>query len=185
MAKARAAITSKMADVSGLVLGASILCGGIVALLGMSFAWPHDSFAEFLLVFVLAAEGCFAWAAFHQSQLDERSKLLDSLYDRLDTPEARRARETLYILSDEELTLAHLRDRSNERKRRDVENSIASFERLAYQIQTLGLESDDAFELWGGVILQVANKAWPYVLELRERSERRALICIKWSIEDT
>ena len=159
----------------GHILFGTIVAGGMTAAVGMVCALRSEqgllssAFPEFLLVFVLAAEGAYAWVHFHQAKAEDRVRLLDSLYAEFDTARARRAREAIYNTPRENLRIAYLHLPEHKKERDLVDSTIASLERLSYRVLKLDVESEDAFQLWGGVMLQVCHKVWPYILEQREQ----------------
>lgn len=168
----------------GHILFGTIVAGGMTAAVGMVCALRSEqgllssAFPEFLLVFVLAAEGAYAWVHFHQAKAEDRVRLLDSLYAEFDTARARRAREAIYNTPRENLRIAYLHLPEHKKERDLVDSTIASLERLSYRVLKLDVESEDAFQLWGGVMLQVCHKVWPYILEQREQ---RPLVLVRTS----
>jgi hypothetical protein len=150
----------------------AIAVGGVLAFAGMIHTWELDNtFAEFLLVFILAAEGAYAWVHFHQARAEGRTRLLKYIYAEFDTEEARQARKAIYDAKPEQLRKDYLHNSQNTKERERVESTIASLERLAYRILNLGVEGEDAFQYCGGVLLQVTHKVWPYILEQRKLRE--------------
>ncbi len=97
-----------------------------------------------------------------------RLAALDALYSTLDTHEARLDREFIYHASPEHLKLQYLHENSQSANRKRVEETIASLERVAYRIKTKQIPSEDTFNLYGGVILSVAYKVWPYIQDQRQ-----------------
>lgn len=106
-----------------------------------------------------------------QSRLDA----LSALYAQLDTHAARLAREFIYTAPQERLRLAHLHSESGKADREIVEETLATLERLAYPVTTGQLSSDDAFNLYGGVLLSVTYRLWPYIEEQRELRRNSAV----------
>src|SRR5437763_1896699 len=92
----------------------AIMLSAAFAALGMFLAWNgyqflrKADFAEFLLVFVIAAEGACAWVHFHQERSHKRAEVLDELYREFDTKKAREARRFIYSAAAEHLRLAYL-----------------------------------------------------------------------------
>jgi hypothetical protein len=99
-----------------------------------------------------------------QSRLD----VLSALYAQLDTHAARLAREFVYHAPPEHLRLKYLHSESGKASREVVEETLATLERMAYPISTGQLPSDDAFNLYGGVLLSITYRLWPYIEDQRE-----------------
>ncbi len=109
-------------------------------------------------------------------QLQARLTALDALFAEMDTREARLAREHIYNADLAMLRLQFLHQAANVELRKDVENTLATFERMAYKITTNQVPSNDAFNLYGGVLLSIANRVWSYVEEQREMRSRNPLV---------
>lgn len=156
-----------------IVVAGVTSAAGMVCILRSGRGNVYEAFAEFLVAFVLAAEGAYAWVHFYQDKAKDRVKLLSSLYAEFDTATARRAREAIYQASPSELCVKFLHDPNNKEKREQVESTIASLDRLGYYILNLGVESEDAFQLWSGVVFQVCYRVWPYIEEQRKERANR------------
>ncbi len=100
----------------------------------------------------------------NQSRLDA----LSSLYLQFDTHEARIARQFIYNTSPENLRLKVLQSPKLESQRKLVDDTLAMLERMAYPIVQGQIPSIDAFNLYGGVLLSIVRKLWPYILDQRE-----------------
>jgi hypothetical protein len=98
---------------------------------------------------------------------EARLTALDKLFDDLDSSQARQDREFILNAPGELLTMAHLHHPKHESERQRVENSLASLERLAYKIHTGQVPKEDAFSIYGGVLLSIACRLWPYVVAQR------------------
>ena len=85
----------------------------------------------------------------------------------LDTHEARMARKRIIEASDDELRLTHLNSVRGDQLRRDVDDTLATLEHMAYKINTKQIPEPDAFNYYGGVLLAMANRLWPYVEDHR------------------
>jgi hypothetical protein len=106
-----------------------------------------------------------------QSRLDA----LSSLYLQFDTQEARFAREYIYNAPLEHLRLEKLHSAEFKDQRKLVEETLAMLERMAYPIVQRQLPSNDAFNLYGGVLLSITRRLWPYIQDQRNlRSQSRA-----------
>lgn len=105
-----------------------------------------------------------------------RLEALDAFYSDLDTYEARLAREHIYKASPDMLRLSYLHDDANTELRKDVENTVAALERMAYRVLTRQLPYKDAFAYYGGVMITVANSVWPYIEDQRTERKENALI---------
>ncbi len=103
-----------------------------------------------------------------------RLQALDLLYSQLDTHEARLAREFIYQAQPQQLTFTYLHEPSHAEARKQVEETIATLERFAYRITTHQIPHQDAFNLYGGVLLAVALRLWPYVEEQRAMRQRNS-----------
>jgi len=101
-----------------------------------------------------------------------RLAALDALYSELDTHEARLARQFIYDSPNDQLRWDYLHSPGHEEARKRVEDTIASLERVAYRIITNQIPSEDAFQLYGGVMLSVANKVWVYIEDQRRERAR-------------
>lgn len=106
-----------------------------------------------------------------QTRLDA----LSALYAQLDTHTARLARAFIYNAPPERLRLAHLHSEGGKAEREIVEETLATLERMAYPITTRQLPSDDAFNLYGGALLSIAYRLWPYIEEQRELRRQSTL----------
>lgn len=139
--------------------------------------WELASWIATTIGFVLAIAGLAAVVI--QLSLQRREAqldFLDQLYAELDTHEARLAREYIYKAPPDQLRVHVLHTEEHERERRLVEDTLATFERLAYRIAQHRRPSRDAFNLYGGVLLSVANKLWPYIEDqraMRKMSKQR------------
>jgi hypothetical protein len=132
-------------------------------------AWELASWVATTVGFVLAVAGLLAVVI--QLSLQRRETQLDflnQLYAELDTHEARLAREYIYRAPSQHLRVEVLHTDEYELERRLVEDTLATFERLAYRIAQHRRPSRDAFNLYGGVLLSVANRLWPYIEDQRE-----------------
>jgi hypothetical protein len=106
-----------------------------------------------------------------QLQMQRRQSRLDalsSLYKEFDTKEARFAREYIYNAPSEHLRLEKLHSTGFKEQRKLVEETLAMLERMAYPIVQKQIPSDDAFNLYGGVLLSITKKLWPYVEDQRK-----------------
>ena len=138
--------------------------------------WERLSWISTTIGFVITALGLIAVViqlSFQGRQT--RLEFLNRLYGELDTDEARAARATIYRTPPEELQLAVLHASGNEEKRRVVEGTLATFERLAYPIVQKQVPAQDAFNLYGGVLLSIARQLWPYVEQQREMRKQGGL----------
>lgn len=106
-----------------------------------------------------------------QSQLE----FLNQLYAQLDTHEARLAREYIYNAPRDQLRLSVLHTPDFENERKLVEETLATLERIAYPIAHNQVSSEDAFNLYGGVLLSVAYRLWPYVEDQRALRKNKGL----------
>lgn len=98
-----------------------------------------------------------------------RLAALDVLFSEIDTHQARLARDYIYKVDSDKLRYTYLHDEpANADQRKNVEDTLATLERLAYKILTNQVPSEDAFNLYGGVILSIAAKTWPYIKDQRE-----------------
>ena len=88
---------------------------------------------------------------------------LDAMYAQFDTHEARLNRELIYKAEPHRLSFDYLHSEAGAGDRRVVENTLAMFERMAYPVVKGYLPSEDAFELYGGVLLAATYKLWPYI----------------------
>jgi hypothetical protein len=151
----------------------AILVAGIFSAIGMILSWNQfetlekRGFAEYLLVFVIAAEGAFALVHFRQEKAHQRVELLDALFREFDTKKAREARKFIYHASPDQLRLEYLVKPDHRDELERVERTLAAFDRLAYRVLSLDIESDDAYELWGGPTLAVAQLLWHYIEDQR------------------
>lgn len=139
--------------------------------------WELLSWISTTIGVFLATLGVFAVAVqLYLQRKQSRLEFLDRLYAQLDTHEARLARRYIYLASPDELRLKVLHSPGFEDQRRLVEETLATFERLTYPIVQRQVPSEDAFNLYGGVLLSVAYQLWPYVedqRDLRRASGRR------------
>jgi len=110
-----------------------------------------------------------------QQRRQTRLDALNALYAQFDTHEARLAREFIYTTSSDRLKFSHLHSENGKADRKIVEETLATLERMAYPITTKQLPSEDAFNLYGGVLLWIAFKLWPYIMEQREIRENRTI----------
>ncbi len=106
-----------------------------------------------------------------QARLDA----LSALYAQFDTHAARLAREFIYNATQDRLRFAHLHSESGKADREIVEETLATLERMAYPITSGQLPSKDAFNLYGGVLLSVTFRLWPYIMEQRELRQKSAV----------
>lgn len=97
-----------------------------------------------------------------------RLTALDALFSEIDTHQARLAREFIYNAGRDMLRLAYLHKEANADQRKFVEDTLATLERLAYKILTDQVPSEDAFNLYGGVVLSIAAKTRLYIEDQRE-----------------
>ena len=138
--------------------------------------WELTSWIATTLGFVLAVLGLLAVIFQLQSQ-NRQSKFgfLNQLYAQLDTHEARLAREYIYSAPLDQLRfdVLHSPDFKNERKL--VEETLATLERVAYPIAFNQVPSEDAFNLYGGVLLSVAFRLWPYIEDQRHMRREKGL----------
>jgi hypothetical protein len=138
--------------------------------------WERLSWISTTVGFLITALGLIAVViqlSFQGRQT--RLEFLNRLYGELDTHEARDVRASIYRASPEELMLDVLHAPGNEEKRRSVEDTLATFERLAYPIVHKQVPSQDAFNLYGGVLLSIAHQLWPYVEQQREMRKKSGL----------
>lgn len=130
--------------------------------------WEVLSWAATALVFPLTLLAILlVLRQMHMDATSRRLAALDALYSELDTHEARLARQFIYDSSNEQLRWCYLHSPGHEEARKRVEDTIASLERVAYRIITKQIPSEDAFQLYGGVMLSVANKVWAYIEDQR------------------
>ena len=130
--------------------------------------WELASWVATTVGFALAVLGLLAVIIQLQIQgRQSRLEFLNRLYAQLDTHDARLAREYIYHAPTEHLRLEVLHTPDFERERRLVEETLATLERAAYPIALKQVSSKDAFNLYGGVLLSVAHRLWPYVEDQR------------------
>jgi hypothetical protein len=137
-----------------------------------AFGWEEASWIATAIGLPLAAIG-LAFSAYvlrKQAQASRRDALA-ALYAELDTPEARIARNAIYDARPETLTYDYLHDKENEEDRRRVEEMLAALERMAYPIARKQLPPNDAFALYGGVLLRLTRSLWPYIEARRKRAK--------------
>ncbi len=165
----RAKIGRPAYEYIGGILFGLVVAGGVIAVAGMihTCGWSN-TFAEFLLVFILAAEGAYAWVHFGQAKAEDRGRRIASLYAEFDTARARRERQAIYYAPPENLCMAYLHMPEHKKERAVVESTIASLDRVCYGVLKLDVGGEDAYQMWCGMMLQVSHKLWPYILEQRE-----------------
>lgn len=109
------------------------------------------------------------WQLWKQRQR-QRLEFLSRLYAELDTPESRLARKAIYDAGSYKLQPEELR--ADEKLRRQVDDTVAMLDRVAYPILTKQVPPRDAYELYSGVMLRVSFLLWPYIEgQKREREE--------------
>lgn len=105
---------------------------------------------------------------------ERRLARLEALYAEFDTAPAREDRAFIYGASPATLRLDYLREHPAERRR--VDNTLAMLERVAYPIARGERSAEqDAFNLYGGVLLAMTRLLWRYVedeREMRKNNER-------------
>lgn len=131
--------------------------------------WEIASWIATTLGVILTVPGLFVVIfQLHLQQKQTRLAALDVFFSELDTHEARLARERIYNAGPDMLRLQYLHMEANVDLRKDVENTMATFERMAYKIISNQVPSKDAFNLYGGVLLSITNRIWPYIEDQRE-----------------
>jgi hypothetical protein len=131
--------------------------------------WELASWIATTVGSVLAVIGVFVIVVqLYLQRKQARLDALSSIYAELDSHEARLAREFIYNTPQEHLSLAHLHSTGQEQNRKRVEETIATLERMAYRICTKQVPPQDAFNLYGGVLLSVGYRVWPYIQDQRE-----------------
>jgi len=127
-------------------------------------SWVATTFGSIIAVVALICLAVQIWL----QRRERRLAALDAMYAELDTHEARVARGVIYNARQEGLRLSPLMKDGEEAKRRIVEDTLASLERVAYRVVTKQIPSDDAFDLYGPVMLSVAYKLWPFIEDQRD-----------------
>jgi hypothetical protein len=117
-------------------------------------------------VFGVVGLGAIYWQL--RSQVNQtRLETFEAFVRDLDTHEARTARKRILEASEDQLRLEHLNSESAAELRKDVDNTLATLERKAYKIWTKQVPERDAYNYYGGVLLAMANKLWPYIEDHR------------------
>lgn len=135
--------------------------------------WEKTSYIATSFGFLLTVIG--VGIVIVQTQLQRKQSRVASLaalYGELDTHESRLAREFIYKAEPESLTMEYLHHSTAMPERKQVEDTLAMLERMAYPIVQGQLPSDDAFNLYGGVLLSISYRLWPYVLDQRSLRKR-------------
>lgn len=127
-------------------------------------SWVVTTLGSILAVAALICVAIQIWL----QRRERRLTALDAMYAELDTHEARVARGVIYSAEKGALCLASLMKGGEEAKRKTVEDTLASLERVAYRVVTKQIPSNDAFNLYRGVVLSVAYKLWPFIEGQRE-----------------
>lgn len=140
----------------------------------MCKAWELASFVATTLGLPIAALGlCLVARQICLQNRQTRRNALIAIYAELDTHKARSARAYIYKAAPENLRLANLKEESDERI--IVDETLANLERMAYPIVQGYLPSDDAYNLYGGVLLAVSARLWPYIEDQRKMRVEHAV----------
>ncbi len=134
--------------------------------------WESVSWVATAIAFPVAALGLVV--VIYQTHLQRKQNRLDRLSDiwaQMDTHEARLAREYIYSAPASDLRLDVLDKPEFAEQKRRVDDALAALERLAYPIARGRLPEKDAFEFYGGVLLSISKKLWPYVQDQRKMRE--------------
>lgn len=127
-------------------------------------SWVATTLGSIIAVVALICVAVQIWL----QRRERRLAALDAMYAELDTHEARVARGVIYNANHEALCLSSLMKDGQEAKRKIVEDTLALLERVAYRVATKQIPEDDAFNLYGGVMLAVAYKLWPFIEDQRD-----------------
>ena len=101
-------------------------------------------------------------------QRQVRREALAKLHAELDTHKSRLARRFIYNAGANHLRLETMSDEDTQ----TVEDTLATLERMVYPIVMGYLPDDDAFNLYGGVVLAISKRLWPYIEDQREMRAR-------------
>ena len=125
------------------------------------------SFIVTTVTFPLAVAGLLA------VRKQMRRDALTKLFAEFDTREARAARKFVYNAEASSLRLKALELKPDELA--DVEDTLAMLERAVYPIVRGYLPEEDAYNLYGGVLLAMSKRLWPFIEDHRQtRTENRA-----------
>lgn len=127
-------------------------------------SWIATTLGSIIAVVALICVAVQIWL----QRREKRLAALDAMYAELDTDKARVDRGVIYNAEHEDLRMPGLMNDGEEAKRKIVEDTLASLERVAYRVATKQIPSDDAFNLYGGVMLSVAYKLWPFIEDQRD-----------------
>jgi thiaminase len=111
--------------------------------------------------------GILVWQTRVQ-QRQTRREALAKLYAEQDTHEARLARQQIYNSGPERLRLRTI----TAEEKQVVDETLATLERMVYPVFRGYLSEEDAFNLYGGVVLSVSKCLWPYIEDQREMRAR-------------
>lgn len=140
----------------------------------MREAWELAAFVATAIGLPIAALGlCLVALQTYLQKKQTRRDALIALYAELDTHEARNARAYIYNAPPEDLRLVNLKNKPD--KLRIVDETLAKLERMAYPIVQGYLPSEDAYNLYGGVLLAVSERLWPYIEDQRKMREAHAV----------
>jgi hypothetical protein len=132
--------------------------------------WELASFVATTIGLPIAAIGLFyiAWQT-HIQKMQARRDVLLALYVEFDTHDARLARSFIYNAPQDALRLDSLKRNPSHLK--IVDDTLAGLERMVYPIVKGYLPNNDAFDLYGGVLLAISKRLWPYIDDQRTMRE--------------
>lgn len=131
--------------------------------------WELASWISTTVASALAVVGIAVVAVqLYWQRRQTRLEFLDRLYGEFDTHEARLARQFIYEAPADKLRMKTLHSEEQKENRQKVEDTLAMLERIAYPIVQEQVPSEDAFNLYGGVLLSLAHRLWPYIEDQRE-----------------
>ncbi len=140
----------------------------------MREAWELAAFVATAIGLPIAALGlCLVTLQTYLQKKQARRDALIALYAELDTHEARNARTYIYNALPEDLRLVNLKKSPD--KLMAVDETLANLERMAYPIVQGYLPSEDAYNLYGGVLLAISARLWPYIEDQRKIRETQSV----------